>query len=238
MDEPLWIVGDVQGYLETLRRVLRGVGLIDEDANWCGGTSQLAVLGDLVDRGPDGVGVIELLMRLQQTVVIGNHDVLLLAARKFPAHFAQEWRESGGLDSDMQRLTDTHVRWLTQLPAMALHQNVLMMHADALFYLDYGQTIDAVNAAFRQVLQSEDPAQWRELIDRFGEHRAFVNCTNADRFLTAYGGSRIVHGHTPVPRMAQLPAEMVSQPHVYCGGRVINVDPGIYLGGPGFAVKL
>jgi hypothetical protein len=86
----LWVVGDVQGFAEPLRRVLRQAGLIDAANAWSGGDATLAVLGDLVDRGPDGVGVIELLMRLQTeapasngrvVVVVGNHDILLLAAR-------------------------------------------------------------------------------------------------------------------------------------------------------------
>ena len=45
----------------------------------------------------------------------------------------------------------------------------------------------------------------------------------------------LIHGHTPVPRMLQVPAETVTAAHVYRAGRCVNVDPGMYLGGPGFA---
>ena len=49
-------------------------------------------MGDLVDHGPDGIGAVELVMRLQQQaartggrvqVLLGNHDMLLLAAHRF-----------------------------------------------------------------------------------------------------------------------------------------------------------
>src|SRR5260370_36730322 len=89
-----WVVGDVQGYLDALLRVLNSVGLIaiGGSPSWTGGRSSLAGLGDLVDKGPDGVGVLELLMRLEQEAgrvggrvegVIGNHDILMLAAWMF-----------------------------------------------------------------------------------------------------------------------------------------------------------
>src|SRR5688500_12533196 len=88
----LCIVGDVHGYVRELRRGLERAGLIDADARWVGGQACLAVLGDLMDRGPDGVGVVTLLMRLQDeaaeqggnvTVLLGNHEVLFVGAERF-----------------------------------------------------------------------------------------------------------------------------------------------------------
>ena len=37
-----------------------------EEGAWSGGRASLWLLRDYVDRGPDGVGVIELIMRLQE----------------------------------------------------------------------------------------------------------------------------------------------------------------------------
>jgi hypothetical protein len=246
----VWIVGDVQGYLALLERVLRDVGLIAADGSWTGGSATLVVLGDLVDRGPYGVGVIELIMRLQAEaprhggrveVVIGNHDIQLLAAHRFGAQAVDAWRLAGGVQTDLERLTDVHLGWLQSLPAMILEREVLMVHADAMFYMDYGSTLDSVNDSFRAILDGNDVDQWERLLDRFGEHRAFYQangCTNLDRFLATFGGSRLVHGHTPIARMLSQPPHTVGAPYVYCGGRCVNVDPGFYLGGPGFALNL
>jgi hypothetical protein len=173
-------------------------------------------------------------------VLIGNHDILLLAARRFGGPFMADWLESGGLQSDLDGLDLARVAWLSGLPAMAVEQRTLLMHADAMFYFDYGASLSDVNAAFGRVLVSDDADDWERLLDRFSEHRAFVDPfgeANLQRYLYVFDADRLVHGHTPVPRMAQIPPETATSAYVYRGGRCVNVDPGIYLGGPGFAYR-
>jgi hypothetical protein len=251
MPEAVWVIGDPQGWLEPLFRILQDVGLMNLQGHWTGGGATLAVAGDLVDRGPDGVGVIDLLMRLQSSaaseggavhVVIGNHDVLLLAVRRFGGAFYDEWLATGGERSDLERLTDAQCDWLRTLPAMLLvDDRVIVQHADALFYREYGSTLEAVNTEFARVLQSDNDADWRLLLDRFGEHRAFWGEdgeANLDNFLVTFGATRLVHGHSPIARTRNVPPESVTSAYVYHDGRCINVDHGIYLGGPGFAFHL
>ena len=48
-----FVVSDVHGHLDDLRHVLAQAGLVTDD-RWVGGNASLWVLGDLVDRGPDG----------------------------------------------------------------------------------------------------------------------------------------------------------------------------------------
>jgi calcineurin-like phosphoesterase family protein len=242
VSEGAWIVGDVQGYRSVLEGVLSEAGLIDASAHWTGGSSALIVAGDLVDRGPDGVGVIALLMSLQQQganveVVIGNHDVQLLAAHRFGGSMVDEWLEAGGLREDLERLTPAHVEWLSGLPAMTVFNDTAVVHADALFYGEYGSRLDAVNAHFGEVLSGENLSDWQLLLKRFGEHRAFYGErgeANLTAFLSTYGAKQLVHGHTPIARMLNVPPESVTEAYVYRDGRCVNVDPGIYLGGPGF----
>jgi predicted MPP superfamily phosphohydrolase len=236
--EDLWVVGDVQGHLEPFRRVLRDSGLIDARDRWTGGSATLAVVGDLVDRGPDGIGVIRFLMQLQRDanvrVLIGNHDVLLLAAHRFP-RFREDYLNGGGLLSDLHALSADEVEWLSQLPAILVHGTALLVHADAMLYLNYGATVEEVNARFRSILSGQEVEAFEQLLDEFSEHRAFLELANLERFLATYGGRMVIHGHTPIARMLQIPAETVTRAHVYQAGRCVNVDPGLYLGGPGFA---
>jgi hypothetical protein len=249
MAEDLWVLGDPQGNLSPVQRVLRDNGLVDTEGTWRGGTATLVVVGDLVDRGPDGLGVIDFMRRLQAQaprdggrviVLIGNHDILLLAARRFGGLFWADWLESGGVQRDMDGLDAARTAWLTDLPAMVVEQRALLMHADAMFYLEYGATPSEVNAAFRRVLTSGDTDTWEGLLDRFSEHRAFVDPfgeANLQRYLYAFDADRVIHGHTPVPRMVQIAPETATSAYVYRGGRCVNVDPGIYLGGPGFVYR-
>src|SRR4029077_15978664 len=114
--------------------------------------------------------------------------------------------------------TDAHIQWLQKLPAMVLVDDVLMLHADALFYLKYGSSIEEVNARFADILRRDDLDEWNGLLDDFAEHRAFVGpdgCSNLERLLGVYGGTRLIHGHTPIARMTHQPPESVTEPYIY-----------------------
>ena len=80
---PTFVVGDVHGQRDVLVRLLRDAGLIDAHERWSGGDARLWLLGDLVDRGPDGIGAIDLVRRLQEEAsvgcLLGNHEVMLIS---------------------------------------------------------------------------------------------------------------------------------------------------------------
>lgn len=254
----VYVIGDVHGQLEKLRGLLRGAELIDQIETWSGNNT-LWLMGDLVDHGPDGIGAVELVMRLQQQaaraggriqILLGNHDMLLLAAHRFGTRpipgqdktLWDLWHKSGGQEADLERITPDHVCWLSSLPAMALEGDHLLAHADALFYTSYGQSISQVNQAMSALLQSDDAASWFRLLEEFGEHGAFVDATTgADRaraFLDCFGGGQLVHGHTPITKLTGQPPEAVREPLLYAAGLCLDVDPGMYLGGPGFVCRL
>lgn len=253
------VTGDVHGHVDKLRGLLRRCALIDDNDDWTGAESRLWFVGDLVNHGPNGVGAIDLVMRLQRQAaaaggmvdtLLGNHDVVLLGAtrlgdRQAPGAnktFRQIWRESGGVPEDLDRLTDAHVAWLCGRPVMAHEGDCLLLHADAPFYAHHGGSIAETNAAIAAIVQGEEPARWARLLEVFGEHGAFVAAVGgseaADAFLRRFGGERIVHGHTPVSKMTGHPPETVVEPLLYAGGRCLDVDAGMYLGGPGFVCQM
>ena len=255
----VYVIGDVHGELEKLRDLLRSAELIDKTETWSGGDNALWLIGDLVDHGPDGIGAVELVMRLQQQaarsggrvqVLLGNHDVLLLAAHRFGTRpipgqdetFRDHWQESGGQETDLERIRPDHVRWLSRLPAMAREGEHLLVHADALLYTHYGGSIAQVNQSMTDLLQSDDLTSWDRLLEEFGEHRTFVDATTgadcAKAFLAEFGGGQLVHGHTPITKLTGQPPEAVREPLLYAAGLCLDVDPGMYLGGPGFVYRL
>lgn len=69
-----WVIGDVQGCFRTLRKLLRRVRF-DEQAD------RVVLVGDMVNRGPDSLGVLRWAMERDRIVesVLGNHDLHLVA---------------------------------------------------------------------------------------------------------------------------------------------------------------
>lgn len=254
-----FVIGDIHGHPETLTSLLRDAGLIGADDAWRGADSALWLLGDLTDRGPDGIGAIELVRRLQGeaaatggavTVLLGNHDILLVAASPYCAAagpraapvFQFDWLSNGGRARDLERLTADHAAWLTSLPAMALVQDHLLIHADALIYADYGASVAQVNQTISRLLHSRDPLAWDRLFGDFCQRLAFTDArdgvANAEAMLRRFGGRRILHGHTPIPLVTGQPAAEAREPLAYADGRCLNLDGGIFLGGPGFVYRL
>ena len=68
------VVGDVHGCLWELERLLKKVGFEKGD--------RLVMVGDLVAKGPDSQGVLELLREREALAVLGNHDAHLLRYRR------------------------------------------------------------------------------------------------------------------------------------------------------------
>jgi hypothetical protein len=255
---PTYVIGDVHGQLQKLSKILRDAHLVDEHLAWTGGRATLWFVGDLVDRGPDSIGVIELVMRLQKeapqvggqvSCLLGNHELMMLAAYRFgrrstglSSSFISKWKQNGGNRKDLAALTREHLDWLAQLPAMTLASDHLLLHADAPFYLRYGNTIEEVNAKVHALLKKSDDLAWEEFIEDFARRGAFAsNHSGAEfarRYLTTYGGRQLVHGHTPIKAFTRAAARTITAPLIYAEQQCINVDGGMFLGGPGFIVEL
>lgn len=250
----IYVIGDVHGELKKLVRLLRDAHLIGDDLSWSGGQTELWFLGDFVDRGPDGIGVIDLVMRLQREAeavggrvgaLMGNHELLLLAAYRFGrrstglgSNFLTRWKRNGGNHKDIAGLTERHLAWLMQLPLMARVGDHLLMHADATFYMQQGHSVEEVNAAFKKLLKTSDALMWEDFLEDFGRRGAFTNSFEGQklvrRFLDIYGGQYLVHGHTPISSVLGCAPKKVTDPFIYADGLCINVDGGMCLGGAGF----
>lgn len=256
---PTYVIGDIHGHLEQFIALLRARGIIDAQLQWQAGDARLWLLGDFFDRGPDGIGTIELVMRLQSEAqsaggqvgaLLGNHDLLMLAAWRFGEMgsstgqtIRENWLQVGGLPSDLERFSQRDDEWLAGLPAMALVNDRLLIHADATFYMRYGNSVDDVNQFIWTVLHQPALAPFDALLDQFAEREMFSDRHSggrgrARRMLKTFGGSQIIHGHTPIGKMAHRRDREVKKPYVYAGGLCVNVDGGIYRGGPGFVLEI
>ncbi|WP_284348569.1 MULTISPECIES: metallophosphoesterase [unclassified Streptomyces] len=266
---PLFVVGDVHGYLDELLAALRAQGLIDAEGNWSAGNARLWFLGDFTDRGPDGIGVIDLVMRLSAEAaasggyckaLMGNHELLLLGAKRFgdtpvnsgagTATFQAAWLLNGGQKADMDRLQDVHLQWMSRLDAIELEDDHLLVHSDTTAYLDYGDSLEAVNDTVRETLTRNDADECWDLFRKFTKRFAFRDESGPQavrELLGVFGGHRIVHGHSPIPYLLgevgaedgeDGPRTVIEGPHVYADGLAIAMDGGVTMAGKLLVVRL
>ncbi|THV38607.1 metallophosphoesterase [Glycomyces buryatensis] len=258
---PLFVASDIHGHYDALVEALRGRGLVDADAAWTGGDTRLWILGDLFDRGEEGVAVVRLLRKLAGQAaaegglvdtLIGNHEVLLLGSKRFgdhvfvdadgqERHFLHWWVLNGGFEEELGDLTDDEVSWLESRRVVHVVGKTLLVHADTESYLAYGRSEETVNTAVRSVFAGGEPEEWWQLFRELTRRHEFMGDEGPARvrgMLRAFGGEELVHGHSTIPDTTELEPSQVTQARRYCDGLVLNVDGGVYQGGKCLVVRL
>ena len=203
----IYVTSDAHGHVRALDEALSKISLTSDDT--------LYVLGDMIDRGPDPVGVIKLVRSLPNARVLkGNHEQIMLDAiiGQDPLD-AETWDINGGWTT-REQLNDMEfdayeelVRWMAALPLYAVAETeerpYLLVHAGIemkaarAFLLEHGvDCADGVGAvgADRELLQqmlavqSSDDLLWI----RHGYWDAPTGLLSAEG-----EGPVVVSGHTP-----------------------------------------
>jgi hypothetical protein len=243
-----YVVSDVHGHLDDLREVLAAAHLVDEHDRWTGGDTDLWVLGDLIDRGPDGIGVVRFVRSLQEQapdrvrVLLGNHEALMLGYQLFPhTRFANVWTMNGGHAMDQRGLTGDDVAWLRALPVMARAGDHLLMHSDTTDYLTWGDSVEAINTTVAGLLAGDDAQDHFDVFATLTGRFDFKGADGAEAargMLDRLGGEQIVHGHSIIGTIVDAPSEDTKGPLTYADGLVVAIDGGRYDGGPLLLVEL
>lgn len=230
-----WAIGDIHGAHQRLLELLNEARIIDERSRWIAGAVTGVCIGDYFNRGENGAGVVALLRQLQQQArraggnlipLLGNHDILMcavLAERRRTAYgeVASRWLFNGGrfLDLEaMERDPDAEA-WLCDLPAMALVGETLYLHSDTIAYQQLGASVEEVNEAVRAIMHSEDLDRIAALFDLLCRRGDLRDAANVDAMLATFGGTRLVHGHSPT---------FAREPLILHRGRCINIDGGLW----------
>lgn len=117
----MYIIGDIQGCANALERLLERIPA-NADVWFC---------GDLINRGPDNVGVLRIIRALgsRARVVLGNHDIHFLGL----AAGVRKLGRSDTLHDLLNHPECTHwVDWLSQWPLAHYEHGILMVHAGVL----------------------------------------------------------------------------------------------------------
>ena len=116
-----YIVGDIQGCLDELQQLLAQV-------NFSTLHDQLWLAGDLVARGPKSLETLRFIKSLDRsaTVVLGNHDLHLLAV----AHGLKPIKEKDQTAAILSAPDkEALLSWLIKQPLLAEHHDFVMCHA-------------------------------------------------------------------------------------------------------------
>jgi hypothetical protein len=138
--DSLFIVGDTHGDTDALLSGLRAARLVDADGNWSGGRSSLVFAGDMMDRGPDVLGLLWLIYRLERQarraggavhVVLGNHEIMVMLSdlRYVHPRESEVARLHGTAYDRMFDVRESILgRWLATKPAVIRIGDVLIAH--------------------------------------------------------------------------------------------------------------
>jgi hypothetical protein len=205
----VYAVSDIHGGYTRLTALLARYGLIDVAQQWSGGDATLVIAGDMFDKGPDGLDVLDLLRDLDASapasggrvvVLLGNHEAEFFAD---PTNSKAE--DSDGID---RQLDNDHIdlvtfasgadprgRWLREQAFGARIGAWFFSHAGN----TKGRTFDAVASALRTAFDTSD-FKSAELIgdDSLLEARGWYgNASTVSTAGEALGVRHFVFGHDP-----------------------------------------
>lgn len=207
---PVLIVGDVHGDIERLFSALKPYPAEE----W-----HTIFLGDLVDYGMFGVGVMRFARDRRNTdVLLGNHEVAMLWALRDPARIGF-WMSIGGQRHDLDELRKDEglQEWMRRRPALlTLNDRTVVQHTGSDAYLELGKTVDSINDRARDLLNKQgEQTLWKLL----SSPNVFESQPERlERWLGLMHGRRAVFGHKP---------HRQQKPAVFHGGKAINFDGGL-----------
>jgi len=179
-----FVIGDVHGCSKALRAIIERIEPKSEDL--------VVFLGDLIDRGPDSRGVIDLVLELsQQTRVIairGNHELMLMSVL-FGGCKPDLWFHGGGAATlasyggSLDRIPPHHIAFFRSLRDHHETDQELFIHAG---------------------YQPDVPAEKIDDAHRYWNHLTAVPPPHCS-------GKRVFVGHTP-----QASGELQDYGHIVC----------------------
>lgn len=200
-----YVIGDIQGCLEPLLRLLDECGFNPlKDRLW--------FVGDLVNRGPDSLGVLRLVRDLgdRAVTVLGNHDLhLLVAAGGFSALHRGDTFQDVLQASDRLELLE----WLRHRPLFHTEGNWALVHAGILPAWSVERAASLAREAerllqstqcdeFLRTMYGNQPDCWNDALTGWDRARVIVNAMTRLRVCTPEGRMEFHHKG----ELAEVPA--------------------------------
>lgn len=218
-------IGDIQGCLTELTQLL-GVCEFDRAHD------QLWLVGDLVNRGPDSLGVLRFVRSLGDTakVVLGNHDLHLLAVAFGSG--SRKRRDGDTLDDILDAADrDDLLNWLISRPLAIAAETDLMVHAGLAPQWSVPQTLELAAEVEHQLqrdptalfdnMYGDEPCVWSPSLKGFDRWRFVINTLTRMRYCRTDGRIDLKMKGAPGSQKAGWLPWFDITPRASAGGRVI-----------------
>ena len=224
-DEDIFAIGDVHGDYDRLVKLLTAAKIIERPASpetitWIAGKAVLIFTGDLIDKGPHSLRVVQLAASLRKAAagsggqvitLMGNHEAEFLSdpAEKKVRDFAQDLRAAGLTPTDVAACRGDVGQFLCSLPFGAKVDDWFFSHGGN----TGGRTIPQLTADFESGV-GKDGFGSRQLVDansmleaRLGEEgpggKSWFEVESPQRtaaqllarYVAALGVKHLVQGH-------------------------------------------
>lgn len=177
-----WVIPDIHGCINTLKQLMETCITPSKD-------DEIYFLGDYIDRGPDGRGVIDYIMSMQSqgykiSYLIGNHEYYCMNSFEMDQHrflgkskIHKEWEHYGAKTtlksfgaSRPRKIEQKYIDWMHNGKYFIELDDFILVHAGMNFNIDnpFDDTMSMMWARDFKV----------------------------DKLKT--GGKKIIHGHVPV----------------------------------------
>lgn len=250
-----WVIGDIQGCFDPFQRLLDKVAFDpSKDTLWS--------VGDLINRGHDNLSTLRWFYENRHAVkvVLGNHDLHLLATRAGFGRLSQSDNFDDILSApDGGQLMD----WLQEQPLIHKEGDDILVHAgippcwsidDALEHgLEVANILQSEQTGrFFQTMYGNEPHRWSPHLRGLSRLRVITNYFTRMRFCTASGAldlkskgstakKSLLHGEPLLPWF-QHPRAEHEQARILFGhwaalegktdsGRFVGLDTGCVWGG-------
>lgn len=196
-----YAIGDVQGCLKALKALLAA---LDFNPN----ADRIVLLGDLVNRGPDSLGVLRYVRGLGMcaTTVLGNHDLHLLALAHGGSPGRRDTLNAVLAAPDCDELLD----WLIRQPLAWCHpeSGSMLVHAGLAPQWSVELTLELAQQAssvlsgktgpnFLSRMYGDEPSIWKDSLRGVDRTRFVVNCLTRARYCDEEGRLDLRHKGTP-----------------------------------------
>ena len=208
-----WVIPDVHGCLLTLRMLVEDLIELRKD-------DSLIFLGDVIDRGPSSKGVIDYILKLNESgiatqVIRGNHEEYMAKVYRDEQEKSglrrmlgmksisfKDWMMYGGTETmssfnafNVMAIPEKYIEWVESLEFYIQWKNFLIVHAGFNFDND----------------------------DIFSDTQAMMWIREYKIDPEKLGNRKIIHGHVPVT------LDFINQSIISNSFNFIDLDNGVYM---------